>query len=443
MSSAHFSIIVCAACGHQRVSGLRNPKKHAEGTRMLARSEDVGLSSERLARIDRHWQERYIDTGKIAGAVTLIARRGQIAHFSALGLRDVERKRPMTRDTVFRIYSMTKPITSVAMMMLVEQARCCLSDPVHRYIPEWENLRVYRYGSLGAFATEPAMRPMTIGDLLTHTSGLTYGFVYHDPVDAAYRTVGISGGVPGEVRPTTLGDLVKKLARLPLLFSPGTRWNYSISTDVVGYLVELISGQRFDQYLHEHILEPLGMHDTGFSVPASGIDRFAANYRRGPKVLLKLEDDPQTSPYLSPQTFYSGGGGLVSTAEDYRRFCQMMLSGGEYGGQRIIGRKTLELMLQNYLPGGQDLASVALGSFSETTNEGVGFGLGLAVVLDLAKRRVHGSVGEYYWGGAASTAFWIDPKEDLFAIFLTQLIPSTTYNFRGQLRSLVYAAITD
>jgi CubicO group peptidase (beta-lactamase class C family) len=410
---------------------------------MPAASEEVGLSSERLARIDRHWQERYIDTGKIAGAVTMVVRHGKIAHFSALGQRDVERKRPMTKNTLFRIYSMTKPITSVAMMMLVEEARCSLSDPVHRYIPEWENLRVYRYGSLGAFATDPAQRPMTIRDLLTHMSGLTYGFVHHGSVDAAYRSVGISGGVPGEDRPSTLKDMATKLAGMPLLFSPGTRWNYSVSTDIVGYLVELISGQPFDEFLRARIFEPLGMHQTGFSVPDGEADRFAANYRRTAKSLLRLEDDPQTSAYLGPQTFFSGGGGLVSTAEDYRRFCQMLLSGGEFAGQRLISRKTLELMTQNYLPGGQDLAGVAMGSFSETTNEGVGFGLGFAVVLDLAKRQTHGSLGEYYWGGAASTAFWIDPKEDLFAIFLTQLMPSTTYNFRGQLRSLVYAAIVD
>ena len=410
---------------------------------MLVKPEEVGLSSERLARIDRHWRERYIEPGKIAGAVTLVARHGKVAHFSALGLRDRERARPMTEDTLFRIYSMTKPITSIAMMMLVEEARCSLSDLVHRYIPEWEKLRVYRYGSLGAFVTDPALRPMTIRDLLTHMSGLTYGFVQHDSVDAAYRRLRISGGVPGEDRPSTLQDMVEKLADVPLLFSPGTRWNYSISTDIVGYLVQVISGQRFDEFLRQRIFEPLGMLETGFSVPKGGVERFAANYRRGPKQLLGLEDDPASSPYLAEQTFFSGGGGLVSTAEDYRRFCQMLLQGGEYEGARIVGRKTLELMTQNYLPGGQDLAAVAMGSFSETTNEGIGFGLGFAVVLDLAKRQTHGSLGEYYWGGAASTAFWIDPAEDLFVIFLTQLMPSTTYNFRAQLRSLVYAAIVD
>jgi CubicO group peptidase (beta-lactamase class C family) len=407
------------------------------------RPEEVGMNSARLARIDAHLREQYIDPGKIAGAVTLVARHGQIAHFSALGLADRERNLPMREDTIFRIYSMTKPVTSIAMMMLIEQARCSLSDPVHRYIPEWENLRVLRYGAWPTFVTEPPHRAMTIRDLMTHTSGLTYGFVYHDAVDAAYRRVGISGGVPGEERPTTLSDMIEKLAKMPLLFSPGTRWNYSVSTDVLGYLVGLISGEGFDEYLQKHIFAPLGMRDTGFRLPDGQVARFAANYRRQLDKRLVLEDDPQSSPYLPAQTFYSGGGGLVSTAEDYRRFCQMLLNGGIYEGARIVSRKTLELMVQNYLPGGVDLAQCATGTFSETTNDGIGFGLGFAVVLDLARRQGHGSLGEFYWGGAASTAFWIDPEEDLFAIFLTQIMPSTTYNFRGQLRSLVYAAIEE
>ena len=407
------------------------------------RPEDVGMNAARLARIDTHLREQYIESGKIAGAVTLVARHGQVVHCSALGLADRERQRPMHEDTIFRIYSMTKPVTSIAMMTLIEQARCSLSDPVHRYIPEWEDLRVLRYGSWPAFVTDPAHRPMTIRDLMTHTSGLTYGFMFHDAVDAGYRRVGISGGVPGEERPTTLRDMVEKLAKMPLLFSPGTRWNYSVSTDVLGYLVEKISGEGFDEYLRKTLFEPLGMRDTGFRLPEGQSGRFAANYRRGLDKRLTLEDDPESSPYLGPQSFFSGGGGLVSTAEDYRRFCQMLLDGGIYQGARVVSRKTLELMVQNYLPGGGDLASCATGSFSETSNDGIGFGLGFAVVLDLAKRQGHGSLGEFYWGGAASTAFWVDPEEDLFAIFLTQLMPSTTYNFRGQLRSLVYAAIEE
>ena len=408
-----------------------------------ARPEDVGMSSPRLALIDRHLLDSYIEPGKIAGAVTLVARRGQIVHLSALGQRDRERGTPMTADTVFRIYSMTKPITSLAMMMLIEQARCALTDPVHRYIPEWKDLRVFRHGSWPAFVTEPAARPMTICDLLTHMSGLTYGFHLRDAVDAAYRKTGVGGDGPGAGRPSTLKEMVGKLARLPLLFSPGSRWNYSVSTDVLGYLVEVVSGQRFDEYLSEHILGPLGMRETGFHVPEGGRARFAANYRKRLDRTVALEDDPETSHYLEAPTFFSGGGGLVSTASDYHRFCQMLLGGGALDGVRIVSRKTLELMVQNYLPGGQDLAQVATGSFSETANDGIGFGLGFAVTQDLGRRRGHGSIGEHYWGGAASTAFWVDPSEELAVVFLTQLMPSTAYNFRGQLRALVYAAIDD
>jgi CubicO group peptidase (beta-lactamase class C family) len=410
---------------------------------MSGRPEDVGLSSERLARIDRHLQERYIEPGKIAGAVTMVARHGQVAHLSALGTRDRERKHAMTDDTIFRFYSMTKPITSVALMMLVEEARCALSDPVHRYIPSWEGLRVFRYGVWPNFVTDPVQRPMTVRDLLTHTSGLTYGFHLRDGVDAAYRDLGISAAAPGGPRPATLQEMVDKLARVPLVFSPGTRWNYSVATDICGYLVEKISGQPFDAFLRGRIFEPLGMRDTAFSVPEGAGERFAANYSRAADGTLALIDDPVTSPYRGPQTFLSGGGGLVSTAEDYRRFCQMLLNGGEYAGARLISRKTIELMTQNHLPNGSDLAPLATGTFSESTYDGVGFGLGFAVCLDAAKRGMQGSRGDYYWGGAASTAFWIDPAEDLLVVFLTQLMPSSTYDFRGQMRSLVYAAITD
>jgi CubicO group peptidase (beta-lactamase class C family) len=406
------------------------------------RPEEVGLSSERLQRIEQHLRERYVDQGRIAGAVTLVARHGQVAYLSAVGQRDRERQRSMTEDTLFRIYSMTKPVTSVAMMILVEEARCALNDPVSRYIPAWENLRVLRYGAYPDFMTDAPRRAMTIRDLLMHTSGLTYGFARRDAIDAAYRRVGIGGVIPGEARPSTLKDMTDKLAEIPLLFSPGTQWNYSVSTDVLGHLVEIISGKTFDRFLRDRIFDPLGMRHTDFRVPPGCGDRFAANYRReGGK--LVLADDPTDSQYLAEQTFFSGGGGLVSTAEDYRRFCQMLLNGGHYDGKRILGKKTIELMTMNHLPENQDLSALASGSFSETTYDGVGFGLGFAVLIDIAKRQSHGSLGEYYWGGAASTAFWIDPVEDLIAIFMTQLMPSTAYNFRGQLRNLIYSAIID
>lgn len=401
--------------------------------------ESVGLSPEGLRRVDQHLLSRYVEPGKISGALTLVARRGKVAWLSPLGLMDRERKKPMRTDTLFRIYSMTKPITSVAMMMLHERGAFALADPVHRYIPGWENLRVYRYGRYPSFTTEPGVRPMTVRDLLTHTSGLSYHIMERTPVDDAYRQVGI-GGPAG-----TLRDMVDKLAALPLEFSPGTRWGYSIATDVLGYLVEVLSGQRFDDYLRTQIFEPLGMTDTGFSVPADKIGRFAASYVRLPGSReATLTDDPEASPYTQPKTLLSGGGGLVSTAADYFRFAEMLRRGGELDGTRILGPRTVAFMTRNHLPDGRDLASLAPpGSFSETRFEGVGFGLGVYVVIDPVRAQVPTAAGEYGWGGLASTAFWVNPADDLVVVFLTQLMPSTTFDFRGQLKSIIHGAIVD
>ncbi len=405
----------------------------------------AGLSTERLGRIDDHLQRQYIEPRKIAGALTLVSRRGEIAHHSPVGMMDIEREKPMQEDTIFRIYSMSKPITSIALMTLYEEGRFQLTDPVHRFIPEWRNMRVFASGNHPNYMTTPVERPMTVRDLMSHQSGLTYGFTNRTNVDAAYREVGIGAAELGAERPReyTLAEMVKELAEIPLEFSPGTAWNYSVSTDVLGHLVEVISGQSFDDFLRERIFEPLGMVDTGFTVPEEKADRFAANYNRGPDRKLKLSDDPAESTYLQPQTFLSGGGGLTSTSTDYWRFCQMLLNGGELDGERIVGPKTIELMTMNHLPDGQDLSAVAAGGFSETTNDGIGFGLGFAVVEDVAKTQNSGSVGEYYWGGAASTIFWNDPKEDLSVVFMTQFMPSGTFNFRGQLKQLVYSAIVD
>jgi CubicO group peptidase (beta-lactamase class C family) len=406
----------------------------------VVRPESVGLSSERLARVTRHLDERYIQPGKIAGALTLVFRRGEIAHLVAQGRSDLARNRPMAWDTIFRIYSMTKPITSVALMALYEEGHFQLRDPVHKFIPAWRDLRVYAQGNHPAFLTTPCARPMEMRDLLTHTSGLTYGFMERTNVDAAYRKLGLGGA--GRTR-GTLSEMIETLARLPLEFSPGTRWNYSVSTDVCGYLVEVISGKPFDVFLRERIFEPLGMPDTGFHVPAAKRERLAANYSRRRDKSLRVEDDPETSPYLEPPTFVSGGGGLVSTAHDYLRFCRMLLGRGELDGGRILGRKTLELMTANHLPGGADIASLAAGMFAETPYEGVGFGLGFSVQLEPARSGVIGTPGEFAWGGAASTVFWIDPAEELVVIFLTQLMPSRTFDFRGQLKALVYPALLD
>jgi CubicO group peptidase (beta-lactamase class C family) len=404
------------------------------------RPEDVGLSGERLARIDEHLKRRYLEPQKIPGALTLVARRGQVAYCSPVGMMDLERSTPMSEDTIFRIYSMSKPITSVALMMLYEHGHFQLDDPVHRFIPSWRDLAVYQAGnSYSAWGTTPVERPMTIRDLLTHMSGLTYGFMERTNVDAAYRRLKVGREADGG----TLQGMVDKLANLPLEFSPGTRWNYSVSTDVCGHLVEVISGQRFDRYLRENIFEPLGMVDTGFTVPEESLGRFAACYRRGRDRSLRLEDDPATSIYTKEATFFSGGGGLVSTAADYLRFCTALANGGELDGTRLLGRKTLELMTQNHLPGGCDLSEMASGAFSETRYDGVGFGLGFSVTMDPAKAQVVGSPGEFAWGGAASTAFWIDPAEELVVIFMTQFMPSATFNFRGQLKQLIYGAIID
>ncbi len=404
----------------------------------LAVPEDVGLSTTQLARIDEHLHRRYLEPEKIAGCLTLVARGGRPAYLSAQGLMDRERGRPMRPDTIFRIYSMTKPITAVALMQLYEQGHFQLDDPVHKFIPEWRDLRVFQSGNHPHFLTRPTERPMTIRDLFTHQSGLTYGFMERTNVDAAYREVGVGGPPIGG----SLRQMIEQLAELPLEFSPGEAWNYSVATDVLAYLVEVFSGQPFDEYLHQHIFEPLGMADTGFTVPSAKIDRFAANYRRDRNKRLVLLDDPVTSHYTGDVTFFSGGGGLVSTIHDYYRFCQMLLSGGTLGGARVLGRKTVELMTMNHLPGGRDLTELAVGTFSETTYEGVGFGLGVSVTLDLAVAQAIGSVGEYGWGGAASTAFWIDPKEDLIVIFMVQFWMSGTFNFRGQLKSIVYPALT-
>lgn len=399
--------------------------------------EEIGLSSTALARIDDFLNQRYIAPQKIVGALTLVARRGRVAMLSPLGVMDRERQKPMRSDTIFRIYSMTKPITSVALMTLHERGVFQLNDPVHKWIPEFERLRVFRQGRYPRFLTEQTKRPMTVRDLLTHQSGLTYGFMERTAVDAAYRKLGL------DVFKGSLREFVTQLASVPLEFSPGEHWNYSVATDVLGYLVEVMSGQPFDQYLRERIFTPLQMVDTDFTVPESKRERFAASYTPGAQRELKLFDDPYDSDYGRPKTFFSGGGGLVSTASDYLRFTEMLRRGGELDGVRILGPRTIAYMTLNHLPHGRDLATSALGSFSEVRYEGSGFGLGFSVVTDPARVQAPCSAGEYAWGGLASTLFWVDPKEELSVVFMTQLLPSSTYDFRNPLRALVYGAIVD
>jgi CubicO group peptidase (beta-lactamase class C family) len=404
-----------------------------------------GLSAQRLERITDHLNRNYIDAGKIAGCQVAVARHGHLAYSQAFGQMDRERARPMADDTIFRIYSMTKPITSVALMTLYEQGYFQLDDPVYRVVPEWRNHQVWVAGDGDTMQLARPNPPMTFRHVLSHTSGLTYGAMLEalgapaeaDPVAAAYREAGVSRG-EGE----TLDSFAMKLAKVPLRYQPGDRWMYSLATDVCGYLVQRISGKPFDQYLQEVIFDPLQMKDTGFHVPEAERGRLAANYRRRGDKTLELIDDPATSTYLKQPSFLSGGGGLVGTTADYLRFCEMLRLGGELDGARILGPRTIELMTRNHLKGGADLTQMAIGGFSETANAGVGFGLGFAMTLGEVATGTLGE-GDYYWGGAASTIFWIDPKEDLVVVFMTQLMPSGSFNFRGQLKNIIYSSIVD
>ncbi len=398
-----------------------------------------GLNPARLAKIDRFLKERYLEPGRLPGAFTIVHRRGETAHWSPLGHADVERGVALKDDTIFRIYSMTKPITSVAFMMLVEEGKVALDTPVHRVIPEWRDLGVYAGGFMETFRTTRTRRPMMMIDLLRHTSGLTYGFQQRTNVDAAYRKLKI-----GEIeKHGTLDDMVASLAKLPLEFSPGEAFNYSVSTDILGYIIGKLSGEPFETFLKRRLFEPLGMVDTDFHVPPEKHGRFAANYQPRPGGGMALFDDPTKSSYLKPPSLVSGGGGLVSTAADYLQFAKMLLGGGALDGVRYISPKTLALMTANHLPGGKSLQDISTSMFSEVSYAGVGFGLGFSVTTDVAATMIPGSDGDFAWGGAASTYFWIDPKEDLAVIFLTQLLPSDTYPIRRELRTLVYSAFED
>ena len=404
----------------------------------------AGLAERQLDRITEHFQSRYVDAGRIAGCQVAVARHGQVGYFRSFGCRDLERALPVTEDTIWRIYSMTKPITGVALMSLYERGTFQLTDPVTRFIPEWRDLKVRERAADGSERLVDPARPMTVRDLLMHMSGL--GFGGGRTLQELFATDRAQASVPGlrRGRGYTLASMVEHYARYPLEFHPGTQWLYSVSTDACARLVEIISGQRFDDYLRETIFEPLGMRDTGFSVPDDKVERFAACYRRDSSKKLVLADDPQSSGYRQEPSFLSGGGGLVSTTGDYLRFCQLLLNGGELDGVRILGRKTVELMSANHLPDGQDLQAFAQpGGYGEVGFAGMGFGLTVAVAKAPTATQVIGSAGEYMWGGAASTAFWVDPAEDVVVVFMTQLLPSGTFNFRGQLKALVYPAIAD
>lgn len=400
--------------------------------------EEVGFDADRLRRIDGHFH-RYVDDGRLPGYQVLVARRGKVAHLSAYGWRDVEGSLPIEPDTVFRIYSMTKPITSVALMTLWEQGHFQLKDPVSRYLPAFADTPVWAGGTVDAPILEPQASPITIGHLFTHTSGLTYGFHRAHPTDELYRNAGY------DFMPrtgATMAEACEAWATLPLRFQPGTRWCYSHSTDVLGRLIEVISGQTLDRYLRDHVFEPLGMVDTGFDA-VGRTDRLAALYVPNGITGQASRFDLFGDAVKQPTPFLSGGGGLVSTIGDYRRFAQCLVNGGSLDGHRLLGPRTLGLMGQNHLPGRVTMAAIAEEGMTELARDGVGFGLGFAVTQDLGAMQVAGTVGDLSWGGAASTFFWVDPAEELLAVFMTQLLPSSTYPIRPELRNLVHQALVD
>jgi CubicO group peptidase (beta-lactamase class C family) len=413
------------------------------GLKAEADPAEVGLDPKRLERLDRHFT-RYVDNGKLPGWLLTVSRNGRLAHVSAYGARDMEARLPVETDTLWRIYSMTKPITSVAAMMLYEEGAFELTDPVSAFIPSFADVRVFTGGSDLKVVTVPATEPMRIWHLLTHTSGLTYGFHRAHPVDARYRAAGFEWGYPPGL---DLAACCDAWAGMPLLFQPGAEWNYSVSTDVLGRVIEVASGQGLDEFLASRVFGPLGMTETAFCVGEQDRGRLAALYTPGQGGQAARLDAMGKVSHSRPE-FLSGGGGLISTAGDYHRFSQMLLGrpaspAGELDGAALLGPRTVAYMTRNHLPGGASLETFGRPLFAEVPFRGMGFGLGFAVVVDAAAGKTLTTAGEYSWGGAASTAFLVDPAEALTVSFFTQLLPSSAYPIRSQLRQLVYQALTD
>ena len=399
-------------------------------------ASEVGMSQSRLDRLDRHFRG-YVDDGRLTGWLIAVARNGEVAHLASYGMRDREAAAPVGADTIWRLASMTKPITSVAAMMLYEEGAFELKDPISKWIPCFEDTHVYRSGSSLRPDVRPATEPIRVWHLLTHTSGLTYGFQYAHPVDAMYRSAGFEWGNPPGL---DLAGCCELWAAQPLLFEPGSEWNYGVSTDVLGRLIEVVSGQSLASFFRERIFEPLGMVDTAFDAAAT-VDRLAAPYVANP---AGSDSPPVRLPGeapVSPPDMLSGGGGLLGSASDYLRFSEMLRRGGELDGTRLLSPRTVSYMTSNHLPGGADLEEFGRPLFAETTFAGVGFGLWVSVVTDPRAGKVLTSVGEYGWGGAFSTSWWVAPQEDLSVLFFTQLLPSTTLPIRGQLKQLVYQAL--
>jgi len=406
---------------------------------------EVGFDAARLGRIDRRLA-RWVDDGQLPGFLVTVARHGELVHVGRHGFRDVDNGLPVEDDTRWRIYSMTKPITSVAAMMLYEEGAFQLGDPIATWLPEFAETRVYVAGSALKPVTAPQTEPIRVWHLLTHTSGLTYGFHQAHPVDAMYRAMGHEGGPPPGV---DSAEACRQWASVPLVFQPGSEWNYSVSTDVLGRLVEVLSGQSLDEFFEQRIFAPLGMRDTSFGLrPDDDPERLARLYGAvpgrpgGPATGFAFLGASDAAAHTTP-AFLSGGGGLVSTAGDYLRFIELLRRGGSYDGGRLLSPRTIAHMVRNHLPGNQDLEAFGRPLFAETPLRGVGFGLGFSMVIDPARYGVVASPGDYSWGGAASTAFYVDPVEDVTVGFYTQLLPSSTLPIRNHLRQLVNQALVD
>lgn len=408
---------------------------HAATNNISASPEEVGFSSERLRRVNA-WMEGYVSGGKLAGAITMLSRAGETFHFQPYGVLNIDHCAPIQHDTIFRIYSMTKPITSVATMMLYEEGHFSLDDPVGKFIPALARMKVYDgLGENGMRLIEQE-RPITIRHLLTHTAGLSYGFHQDSPVEDMYRAADITDP------DSDLAEMADKLGKLPLVSQPGAKWRYSNATDVLGYLVEVVSGMPFDEFLRDRIIAPLGMQDTAFYLTEDKLDRLASVYAPAQNGggIAPL-DNPLINRVQRPHTLFSGGGGLVSTASDYMRFCRMLLNGGALDGARLLAPKTVEMMRSDHLA--DDLKPFAVRKSTAGDTKGCGFGLGFRVVTDIAQHGIIGSNGIYSWGGAASTVFWIDPAEDLIAILLTQFMPSSYYPIRREFQVATYQAMVE
>lgn len=390
--------------------------------------EEIGFSTARLARI-HDLMKRYVNEDKLAGIVSLVARRGLLAFFDKFGYQDVGKKIPMSLDSIFRIYSMTKPITCVALMRLYEESLFNLTDAVSDFIPAFKKVKVWGMGGV----LDIPQRQITIQDLLCHTAGLSYGdyAVSQAPVDKLYDEADL-------FNPSiTLEEMTERIASLPLMFHPGSKWHYSVATDVVGRLIEIFSDKLLADFLQEEIFIPLGMVDTAFHIDLSKLSRFCTLYGKTADSDFGILDKPETSEYLPPVTLHSGGSGLVSTTTDYLRFCQCILNKGELNGVRLLAPKTVELMTCNHLP--SDLLPIAFEGIEPML--GMGFGLGFGVMLDTAQTGMMGSLGDYSWGGYAETYFWNDPREELIAILMAQYLPSQTYPIRKEFRTAVYQAL--